>query len=436
MSQLPIQGEDADATVFTSLASRKTFQRSALQSDAVVRAAENRTLSVGRLASINPIVAAANPLLSLVPQLRSSVAHPDTVGLRDLLLRQLGAFETAARSQGVTPEQVLAARYALCTLVDESVSLTPWGGSGQWANNSLLVTLYKEVWGGEKFFLLLAKMAEDPDKNINLLELMYVCLALGFEGRYRAIDGGKAQLEVVRERLYQMIRRQRGEPEHNLSPHWRGLRTTVGRTVRFLPLWVTVAVAALVLAGVFIALSISLNKTSDNVFGKLARLRLAAPPAPPAPIAAAVPTPVSPRLSKFLAEDIKNGLVNVREDETTSVVSIRGDGLFEPGSDIIEKPYESVIARIADALNKVPGRVTVTGHTDDRPIRSVRFPSNWHLSQERADSVVRLMSKTVTQPERLKGEGRADTEPVAPNDTPANRARNRRVEIVLKVGQE
>ena len=433
MSQLPIQGEDADATVFTSLASRKTFQRSALQSDAVVRAAENRTLSVGRLASINPIVAAANPLLSLVPQLRSSVAHPDTVGLRDLLLRQLGAFETAARSQGVTPEQVLAARYALCTLVDESVSLTPWGGSGQWANNSLLVTLYKEVWGGEKFFLLLAKMAEDPDKNINLLELMYVCLALGFEGRYRAIDGGKAQLEVVRERLYQMIRRQRGEPEHDLSPHWRGLRTTVGRTVRFLPLWVTVAVAALVLAGVFIALSISLNKTSDNVFGKLAKLRLAAPVAP---AAAVVVKPVSARLSKFLAEDIKNGLVEVREDETTSLVSIAGDGLFEPGSGIIEKPYEAVVSRVAEALNNVPGRVTVTGHTDDRPIRSVRFPSNWHLSQERAESVVSLMSKTIRQPTRSKAEGRADTEPVAPNDTPANRARNRRVEIVLKVGQE
>ena len=131
MSQLPIQEEDPDATVFTSPASRKTFERSALQSDAVVRAAENRTLSLGRLASINPIVAAANPLLSLVPQLRSSVAHPDSIGLRDLLLRQLGAFEAAARKQGVTPEQVLAARYALCTLVDESVSLTPWGGSGQ-----------------------------------------------------------------------------------------------------------------------------------------------------------------------------------------------------------------------------------------------------------------------------------------------------------------
>jgi type VI secretion system protein ImpK len=86
-------------------------------------------------------------------------------------------------------------------------------------------------------------------------------------------------------------------------------------------------------------------------------------------------------------------------------------------------------------LNKVPGQVTVTGHTDDRPIRSVRFPSNWHLSQERAVSVVRLMSKTIDNPARLKADGLADTFPVAPNDTPANRARNRRVEIILKVSQ-
>jgi type VI secretion system protein ImpK len=76
--------------------------------------------------------------------------------------------------------------------------------------------------------------------------------------------------------------------------------------------------------------------------------------------------------------------------------------------------------------------VLVTGHTDNQPIRSVRYPSNWHLSQERAGSVKALLAGVI-KPERLRAEGRADAEPVESNATPAGRARNRRVEITLFV---
>jgi type VI secretion system protein ImpK len=298
---------------------------------------------------------------------------------------------------------------------------------------SLLVTLYRETWGGEKFFLLLAKMAEDPARHLPLLELMYVCLALGFEGRYRVADNGKAQLEEVRERLHNMIRRQRGNPETALSVHWKGLQTSIGRTVRFLPLWVTAAVAALVLAGVFFWLSMSLNQRSDAAFSALAALKA---PAPPAPQVTVVPKPVPPRLSRFLAEEIRQGLVEVNETESTSLVRIRGDGLFQSGAATVNRNAEGLLERIAVALNGVPGQVVITGHTDPEPIRTARFPSNWHLSQERANSVLRLMSRTVTDPGRMKAEGRADSEPIAPNDTPANRALNRRVEVILKVAEQ
>jgi len=434
VSQKTTPDEDLEATVGIIAARRKVFQRSVLQTDAMVRTAESHSLPLGGLTGINPIVAAANPLLSLVPQLRSSMAHPDPTGLRELLLRQISAFEKASRDHGVSPEHVHVARYALCTLIDESISLTPWGSSAHWANSSLLVTLYKETWGGEKFFLLLGKLAEDPIKNRYPLELMYVCLALGFEGRYRVIDRGRAQLDEVRERLYNMLRNQRRDGERDLSPHWRGLKTTIGRAVRFLPLWVTASLAVVLLAGLFIGLSIALNRSSDRVFGTLAKLRV---PAPPQPVATVIPKVVVARLSGFLTDEIAKGLVEVKEDETTSRVTIRGDNLFERGSAVIELQYEPILARIADALNNVPGLVTVTGHTDSDPLRySARFPSNWHLSQERAVSVVRLMSRTVKDPSRMKAEGAADAYPVAPNDTKENKARNRRVEIVLKVAQQ
>ena len=97
----------------------------------------------------------------------------------------------------------------------------------------------------------------------------------------------------------------------------------------------------------------------------------------------------------------------------------------------MQQEFEPLLRRIGQALGEVQGRVLVVGHTDSIPIRTLRFPSNWHLSQERADAVLALLSAELGSAQRLKAEGRADTEPVAPNDTPEGRARNRRVEVTL-----
>jgi type VI secretion system protein ImpK len=117
-----------------------------------------------------------------------------------------------------------------------------------------------------------------------------------------------------------------------------------------------------------------------------------------------------------------------------SVVTVRGDGLFEPGSIALAGGREALMGRIADAMAKVGGAVLVTGHTDAQPIRSLRFPSNWHLSQERAQVVGRLLVEGGVPAERVRAEGRADAEPVAPNDNAEHRAQNRRVEMTLFAG--
>ena len=88
---------------------------------------------------------------------------------------------------------------------------------------------------------------------------------------------------------------------------------------------------------------------------------------------------------------------------------------------------------MADALKQVDGKVVVTGHTDNVPTRTLRFASNWELSKERARNVTQLLSTRLGDVSRISYEGRGDTEPVAGNDTPEGRARNRRVEIVLRV---
>lgn len=375
---------------------------------------------------INPLVTAANPLLDVIPQLRATLQHPDVSLLRDELVQGIKRFESRAREAGVSSENIIAARYVLCTVLDETAASTPWGGSGLWARNSLLVLFHNETWGGEKFFQLLSKLAENPSANRWLLELMYVCLAFGFEGRYRVVENGRAQLEVLRERLAQILRKGAGEYERDLSPRWQGVKTERSKILDALPFWIAAAIALAVLLGVYFVYRYKLGDVADQAYAQIDTIRVATPKPvvpPPAP---------TPRLATFLAKEIAEGLVAVRDERNMSVVTIRGDGLFEPGSAGISTRYLPLLDRIATALNGVAGKVQVTGHTDNQPIRTARFPSNWHLSEERARSVLRLLAQTVAS-ERLAAEGRADAEPIADNASADGRSRNRRIEITLLV---
>jgi type VI secretion system protein ImpK len=381
-------------------------------------------------ASLNPLVQAAAPLLTAAPRLRVMVRHPNPAVLRESLVEAIKRFEASARAQNLPNEQVVAARYVLCTLLDESASSTPWGGSGAWSSQSLLVQFHNEGWGGEKVFQLLTRLAENPAQHRNLLELVYMALSLGFEGRYKVMDQGKAQLDGVRERLAQIIRQQAGPAEPSLSPQWQGVAATRERLRDGIPIWVVAALTALLLVLVFVALRLSLNVQTDSVFSALQTLDVGVAKAPVAPPPSVPAAPPPPRLAQLLKSDIAAGDVQVVDLADRSTVTVHGDALFDPGSADVSSKAKPLFERIAAALNQVPGQVLVAGHTDSQPIRSLRFPSNWHLSKERAQSVRDLLAATV-KPSRLTAEGRADTEPVANNSTAAGRAQNRRVEIVL-----
>jgi type VI secretion system protein ImpK len=373
---------------------------------------------------LNPLIAAANPMLNLIPQIRSQIDHPNPEQLRRDLSRAMRDFDQRARGAGMPNEHVVAARYMLCTVLDETVAGTPWG-SQVWSARSLLVEFHNETRGGEKVFALLSRLAENPAGNRNVLELAYVCLALGFEGRYRVLDGGRAQLETVRLRLYELLRKQLGEPDRALSPHWKGLHDVRARGAGSVPIWVSAAVCALLLAGVYLFLAFELGRRSDRLAAEIAAIRVS-----PA-VAAWRPQPAAPsRLAHLLTPEVEQGLLQVVDRADRSVITVRGDGLFEPGSDAILDRHAVLLERIGEVLRDVPGRIEVAGHSDDMPIRTLRFPSNWELSQARAESVMELLAAQVAY-ERMRAAGRADTQPVAPNDTAQGRALNRRVDITL-----
>jgi type VI secretion system protein ImpK len=378
----------------------------------------------------NPLVAAANPLLDLIPQIRATSTHPSPALLREHLLDEVRQFELRAQQAGIPNETILGARYCLCTALDEAAALTPWGGGGTWSAHSLLVTFHNETWGGEKFFQLLAKLTQNPSHHLDLLELLYYCLLLGFEGRYRVVDNGRSQLETLRQRLLRILRSARGEYARELSPHWRDAPAQAQSRRLPVPLWAFAALAAVLAIAAFFGFSWSLGRQSDTAFAAVSGLK-----PPMVRIAAPIvrqPAP-APRLAEFLAPEIREDLVTVRDEADRSVVVLRGDGLFDAGAATVRDRYIPVLSRIADALRETQGSILVSGYTDSTPIRSARFPSNWHLSQARADAVKDILAKRLEQPTRLRAEGRGEADPVAPNDTAANRSRNRRVEITLLV---
>ena len=422
---------------FASLDGQRTFIRPKPGGRAAARPAEPETSSGQRLPDeavvpehgLNPLLALANRLLLLAPQIRQTRHVADPAALKQSLSQGIRDFATEAQGRGILAEHVMAARYVLCTVLDEAAADTPWGGSGAWGRHSLLASFHNEAFGGEKVFQLMARLAENPDTHRDLLELIYAATALGFEGRYRVIENGRAQLDLVRDKLAQIIRQQRGPYEPALAQHWQVQASSRAKGLSWLPLAATAALALLAMTGIYTAFLMSLSDASEPVRARIQSLRLAPPVAP-----VAQPAP-QPRLAQFLQSEIKANLVAVRDEVDRSVVTLRGKGLFAGGSATLETEREALLLRVASALANQPGQVLVSGHTDNTPMRSARFPSNWHLSEERALAVQRLLVSGGVPAERIRAEGKADGEPLLPNDSPGNKDLNRRVEITLMVAR-
>lgn len=375
----------------------------------------------------NPLLSAAAPLLTLAAELRNTGSHPDPDGLFAHVSQEIANFEAAARRGGASPEGVLASRYVLCTFLDEIVLATPWGTQSNWATRTLLNAFHNEGWGGEKFYLILDRLLQESHKNIDLLELQYACLALGFEGKLRVQDGGRSELDRVQTNLYNVIRSCRGEFETDLSPRWRGVRDQRMPLARYVPLWVVASAGVGILALTFFGFLMTLNSKSDPVAIKVASLGRNVTPLVERE---AYVQPQQLTLRDLLEQEIQNGLLDVREQAGASTVVLKGDGLFASGSDVVRSGQIPVIQTVASALQQIPGQILITGHTDDIPIRSIRFPSNWHLSKSRAEAVSNILAASV-DPERLLAEPRSSNEPLVANTSAANRAVNRRVEITL-----
>jgi chemotaxis protein MotB len=142
------------------------------------------------------------------------------------------------------------------------------------------------------------------------------------------------------------------------------------------------------------------------------------------------------QLAQALREELNSGQVELEAHGRIVIIRIREKGSFPSGSARLRPQFKPVIAKIRDILAQTHGEIRVAGHTDDIPIRTPLYPSNWELSGARAASVVReLLQGGKLDKKRFSIYGLADTRPLVANDSPDNRARNRRVEIMIVEGE-
>lgn len=374
----------------------------------------------------NPLIEAAKPVLILANSMQKTTSQLSTDSLINKFSLLINNFEENAEKNGAKYDAIQAAKYCLCTFVDELAVRAGWADE-TWSKNSLLVSFYDETWGGERFFEIIQNLKQDSDKNIDLLEFMYLCLQFGYKGKYQVLNNGELEIDKIKRDLLALIHSKRPDQTANLFKHNPIITNNIQRKRRLaIPLWVVGVLGAVALGVGYFTMQWSLGDKFNTASTKVNSLKL------PSVITKQQDTQKTVRLRPLLENEIARKLVSVEDFQDRSTVTILGDGLFESGSAQIQDQYYPVLAAVSQALDSVEGQIIVTGYTDNQPIQSLNFPSNWHLSQARADAVKEILLNYVKNGgTRIRSEGRGSTDPVAPNDTLENRAKNRRVEITL-----
>lgn len=380
--------------------------------------------------SDNILVDEASTLFSLVSPLRYTQKYSEVATLKAHCMQLIRQYEQQLRQKGVHSERIEQARYCMCAFIDEVVLNTAWGENSEWAAESLLSSFHNETFGGAYFYTLLDNAIAQPAEYLHLLELQYLCLSFGFAGKMRIADRGYEQLSQYKERCYQAIRSQRGDPDSELSPGWRTRVVATSQLGSELPLWVLCSVIAAALLGCYMYLSFQINQYSDTVHRSLTTLIQWQADPTSQPVTAKVQQDAI-RLQQLLQTEIRRELLQVIEMPDRVRIRVGQDQSFSLGSTSINEGFVPVAVKIARALEGTEGRIQVSGYTDDLPIFTSKYPSNWHLSLARANAMADALASGADLRGRLWPEGHGDAHPVAPNTTDANRALNRRVEIDL-----
>ncbi|HWK66936.1 MAG TPA: type IVB secretion system protein IcmH/DotU [Rhizobiaceae bacterium] len=392
----------------------------------------------------NALVRAFAPLLEFAPELESALPPENPEVLRTRLLEELVRARDAAVASGSSLERADQAAWLVAALLDDLALNTPWGGASVWPRQPLVVMLRGDVDAGAQFFARLEELERHPNRDRDLLELQYLCLALGFRGKYRVPGrAGDRSLNAVRVAAARFLRDTDAD-DMSLSPNWKGV-VAADEAPRFtIPIWVLAVGAAVIAAAIHVGLSMGLSTRATE----LATLVRTLPPSERAEISRvaaqteappleAVEIALLPEFQAAAPEELRAALKGTESVSVAKLV-IQGSNpeLFQSSRAQLTAGFEPLIGAIARVIrenDELIGNIVVVGHTDSVPLqRSNPLSTNQRLSEARAETIAQMLVQDGVPQARIRSEGRAATDPVADNGTREGRAMNRRIEVLVE----
>lgn len=215
--------------------------------------------------SLNPLVDAASPLFGMVIRVRQLEWIGDSEALYRQVVEEIRSIDIELTEKGYDHATVLAYRYVLCSFVDEAVMSTSWGAQSDWTEHSLLARFHDETWGGEKVFSILARLQQEPQRYEELLTFIYVCLCLGFEGRYRIQPERHDEYQRIVKALGDQLSALHETSEEALTEPERHVTRSRWTAGGEFPVWMIVSLFGLVAVGLYLAMSWSLGQQASEV---------------------------------------------------------------------------------------------------------------------------------------------------------------------------
>ncbi|MGO1748641.1 MAG: type IVB secretion system protein IcmH/DotU [Marinobacter sp.] len=221
----------------------------------------------------NRLTDAATPLLGLVIRIRRLADFGAVESLYQQVVDEVAAIDRELVEQGYERPTVVAYRYVLCAFIDEAVLGTDWGAHSVWSQHSLLSRFHNETWGGEKVFAILARMEQEPARYKDMLAFIYLCLCLGFEGRYKVMENGRDEYEQILRGLHEQLQSLRADQDQepladaliNVTPARNRLRSG-------LPIWGVAGLFVMAMAGIYSLYNIALEERIRDVLSVLEQL--------------------------------------------------------------------------------------------------------------------------------------------------------------------
>ncbi|MEZ9177988.1 type IV secretion protein DotU [Vibrio kanaloae] len=217
----------------------------------------------------NPLIDAATPLLGLALRARQLTECDNIEAIYKQTIEEIKTIELELTELGYEHALLMAYRYILCSFLDESIMGTSWGASTMWAEHSMLSRFHNETWGGEKVFTILKRIEGEPEHYKPLLEFIYQCLVLGFEGKYRVIESGTLEREKVINQLYKLLNNEHEKNVTHLTTNTEHVAHSQFTLSKQIPLWSIFASFVVLWVGVFFGYSYLLHVKTNDVIEQL-----------------------------------------------------------------------------------------------------------------------------------------------------------------------